>query len=188
MHRFASNAYMDVNNARNRIPLCYDLHQKLDDRVFSFVPKGGRYVIHTLSDMASIADEALPEFVSAYHNLPVQRPRPIPREYLFARFALNIIVFAKSFFTCCVVSRKVLRHRIDDNGELDLRGPVDMNPAELMAAFGSGGGKSASPMKRSRSTRGGDAAGDSEDDEFEDALPWEQKRVEDEARGRMSIN
>ncbi|KAI3335451.1 hypothetical protein F4824DRAFT_157226 [Ustulina deusta] len=168
MHRFVSNAYMDVNNPLNRIALCYDLHRKLDNRVFAFVPKGGRYVVHTLLDMASITAEALPEFVSAYHNLPVQRLGPIPREYLFARFAFNIFMFAKSFLTSCFVPRKVLRYHIDDNGQTDLQGPVDMKPAQLIAAFGSSSSKSDSPKKRSRSTRGSDAADESEGCELED--------------------
>ncbi|KAI0103795.1 hypothetical protein GGR51DRAFT_561452 [Nemania sp. FL0031] len=73
----------------------------------------------------------------------------IVRDYLFARFAYNIFTFAEGFLIFRLVPRKALWHHINDDGPTDLQGPIDVNSAELIAAFG-GSTKNASPQSGAR--------------------------------------
>ncbi|KAK4132076.1 hypothetical protein BT67DRAFT_134665 [Trichocladium antarcticum] len=220
MSRYGVNTVVDIDDPANRIPLRSDVHMCLDAWAFVLAPKisgalsttdtqGARansipspadgtqqqqqqaeYAVHTLAG-------ADPMFSRLHHDirLPLWRLTSSSREFLYARFALNILMAVKAFVTAGQ-RRRVARFRVveDDRGpelvEEDLDGPA------LFALYGAGKSRSASPPKRRRG-EGSDGSGgqqraeqegdrSSEDQGEDDDGVWERyvRDIEEEQRGR----
>ncbi|PGH10631.1 hypothetical protein AJ79_05345 [Helicocarpus griseus UAMH5409] len=75
-----------TNYPENAVLLRRDLRYIWDNHQFALVPKQGRWVVHILDNQTT------DELQERYHNLETQPIMGVAREYLFARFALAILV------------------------------------------------------------------------------------------------
>ncbi|GAB1312271.1 hypothetical protein MFIFM68171_02481 [Madurella fahalii] len=186
MNRYGVGAVVDIDDPANRIPLKADVHMCLDAWTFVPTPKipgalsttgfqgaganpapdsmpsptGGtqqqqqqvEYAVHILAG-------ADPTFSRLHHDarLPLWRLASSSREFLYARFALNVLMAVKAFVTAGQRQR-VVRFMVveyDRGSELvedDLHGPA------LFALYGAGKSWSANPPKRRRG-KGSGASG-----------------------------
>jgi hypothetical protein len=220
MSRYGVDTVVDIDDPANYIALKSDVHMCLDTWAFVLVPKvpealsamgtnpdynsvpspadatqqqqqqhQAEYAVHILSG-------ADPMFSRLHHDirLPLSRLANCSNEFLYARFALNILMAVKAFVTAGQ-RRRVARFMVveEDRGpelvEEDLDGPA------LFALYGAGKSRSASPPKRKRGegsgSRGGQRGVDEEgyltsEDEEDDGTVWERyvSDLEEEQRGR----
>jgi hypothetical protein len=224
MSRYGVETVVDIDDPANRIPLKSDVHMCLDAWAFVLAPKisgalsttgsqGARanpapnsipspadgtqqqqqqaeYAVHILAG-------ADPMFSRLHHDirLPLCRLASSSREFLYARFALHILIAVKAFVTAGQ-RRRVARFMVveDDRGpelvEEDLDGPA------LFALYGAGKSRSASPPKRRRGEESGGSGGQqgaeqegdriSEDEGEVDESVWDRyvRDIEEEQRGR----
>ncbi|KAH6636842.1 hypothetical protein F5144DRAFT_591857 [Chaetomium tenue] len=222
MSRYGVDAVVDIDDSANYIALRSDVHICLDTWAFVLVPKvpealpatganpghnsvlsatdgtqqqqqqqhqQHQYAVHILSG-------ADPMFSSLHYDirLPHSRLANCSREFLYARFALNIFIAVKAFVTAGQ-RRRVARFMVVDED----RGPElveeDIDGPPLFALYEAGKPRSVSPPECKRGggshSRGGQQDVDEEgyftsEDEEDDDTVWERhvRGIEEEQRGR----
>ncbi|KAK4151387.1 hypothetical protein C8A00DRAFT_17191 [Chaetomidium leptoderma] len=231
MSRYGVDTVVDIDDPANCIPLKSDVHICLDTWAFVLVPKIPRalstlgsqdsradpgpnpvpppaegtqqqqqqqaeYAVHILAG-------ADPMFSRLHHDirLPLSRLASASREFLYARFALNILMAAKAFVTAGQ-RRRVARFMVVEDGRGSELVEEDLDGPALFALYGAGKSRSASPPKRKRGEGIGGGSGgqqgadqeadrsseedEGEDDDDDDDDVWERhaREIEEDQRGR----
>ncbi|KAH8679276.1 hypothetical protein BGZ61DRAFT_310947, partial [Ilyonectria robusta] len=155
MHRYGSGRY-DIDDLSNIVTLRSDVRICFDRRVFAFVPKPYEHQVKEF--VVHILDPRHTDFVTSYQNRTVYLSEMVSPEYLFARFAWAIIHLVKPFIVGGVDRRIAMYSRAktgsDDGGGKGLpKAKIELlEDASLMALYGGGGSRSASPRKREASS------------------------------------
>lgn len=135
----------------NHIVLDCSLHKAMDKRLWTFVPRHGRFAVQTISLPECLTNEMLGEFVYEYHGRHLRGMYQTQVEYLFARFAWTILYLVKGFLLMGRPKTILARYRVWDDGKTQVR-EEGLQPKGIDVLFGRGGTKSASPRKRSRAS------------------------------------
>jgi hypothetical protein len=145
---YGEGSYGDIDNPANMLGLTTHIHRTFDSRWLTIAPKVSsvsstpHYVSHILSTAAA-------ELWPTFQNKLVQYIHPSSRPYLFARFAWSILLSVKPFITVGV-ARHVLRVHVE--GESIKHRTEFVSGPQLVAYYGGGGSKGATPKKRRSGT------------------------------------
>ncbi|KAH6975855.1 hypothetical protein EDB80DRAFT_757639 [Ilyonectria destructans] len=143
MHRYGKGRY-DIDDPSNIVTLRSDVHICLDRRVFAFVPKPDEhqvqeFVLHAL-------DPRYADFAASYQNRTV---------HLFAWAVIHLV---KPFIVGGVDRRIAKFSRVktgsdEGSGKGLPKAKIELlEGASLIALYGGGGSRSASPLKRKASS------------------------------------
>lgn len=155
IHRYGSGRY-DIDDPSNIVTLRSDVRICFDRRVFAFVPKPDEHQVKEF--VVHMLDSRHADFATSYQNRTVYLSEMVSQEYLFARFAWAVIHLVKPFIIGGVDRRIAKFSRVktgsDDGGGKGLpKAKIELlEGASLMALYGGGGSRSASPRKRKTSS------------------------------------
>lgn len=125
-----------VDDICNAVALRSDIHRAFDDRMFVFVPKESRWVVHFFGLTNSLG--------RLYHNIVLELDPHISPNLLLARFAWTVFPLLSGFLK--VGSDRKLRLRVKKEGRLQEE--IQTIKLQEMAAMGLARGRNPSPKKR----------------------------------------
>ncbi|RSL45308.1 hypothetical protein CEP51_016103 [Fusarium floridanum] len=155
MHRYGNGRY-DIDDPSNIVTLRSDVHICLDRRVFAFVPKPDKHQVQEF--VLHVLDPRYADFAASYQNRTVHLSDVVSQEYLFARFAWAVIHLVKPFIVGGVDRRiaKFSRAKTgsdEGSGKGLPKAKIELlEGPSLMALYGGGCSRSASPRKRKASS------------------------------------
>ena len=151
-----------VDQNCNIMSLRADLHALFDRKMFAFVPLRTAST-QSYSFVAHILDNEASGYYDTIQNYTVQQPfsDPMAARFLYARFAWSIIFRSKPFLTTEVARVVSVWDPVDGTTVKEMSGAV------LLQAYGGGGMRDATPLKRTWAQRTGDLCDDDDYDEDE---------------------
>lgn len=180
MSRYSESSVPDIDDARNIIPLKMDVHYCFDRFMFTIVPKPQApttdfdtestknaliYKLHVLAgDQAS--------FTSLHHDIQLPHLRGIAAEYLFARFALSVLIRVKPFIIAGY-RRRIARFMAVNNGRNAETVIEEVDGQSLQDLYGGGKSRNASLTKRKEPP---EDTGELQEGEIrvDEAMPWNE--------------
>jgi hypothetical protein len=149
MQRYQEGLY-GIEDDANVLSLRSDIHHCFNNQWFAIVPRvhqgktgtspTAEYVLHILQPIAV-------ELWSSYQNILVQYLNQRSRSYLFARFALSVLLLVTPFITQNI-PRYIIRAAGDAESKVEL-----LTGPQLILRYGGVGATRSTPRKRQRGLR-----------------------------------
>jgi HNH endonuclease len=150
MGHYEGGSLGNINSISNHFYLHCALHRLFDNRVWTFVPRHGEFAVTALSPRLNEPSGEFSEFVYTFHGKGVMFDFPAPPQFVFARFAWSVLLFAKSFVISGTKVPKLLK-TYDPVTETSIT--KTWRAAEADMKFGGGGSQQSTSRKAKKRVR-----------------------------------